>query len=202
MRLLEHLIAWIRGMALLRHPELVRELGELRLEVNVLNRLRAACPGSVVDRGVVLIGFVPDRCGVGTHTRINRGTVLAFGDTAGGYGRIVVGARTWIGQYNNLRVSAGGNIRIGDDCLISQFCTLVTAGHGKVRGTLIREQAPNVEGDIIIGSDVWLGAGVTVLPGVNVGDGAIVGANSVVNAVVPAGEIWAGTPARKIGMRE
>jgi acetyltransferase-like isoleucine patch superfamily enzyme len=201
MRLLEHLIAWIRGMALLRHPELVRELGELRLEVNVLNRLRTACPGSTVERGVVLIGFARARCCLAAQSRVCRGTVLAFGDAVEGYGQIVVGARAWIGQYNNLRASGCGNIKVGDNCLISQFCTLVTAGHGMAPGARIRDQPPVAHGDIVLGDDVWLGAGVTVLPGVTIGGGAVVGANSVVTGSVPAGEIWAGSPARRIGGR-
>ena len=40
-----------------------------------------------------------------------------------------------------------------------------------------------------------------VLAGVSIGDGAIVGAGAVVTKSVPAGEIWAGVPAKKIGVR-
>ena len=201
MNMIERLRTWIRALALLRYPELLRELGELRFEVAELNRLREACPGSIVERGVVLVGYAPQACLLSRQARVCRGTVLAFSDATGGQGRITVAARTWIGQYNNLRACATGDIHIGEDCLISQFCTLVTAGHGKTRGVLIREQPPSERGTIIIGSDVWLGAGVTVMPGVCIGDGAIVGANSVVTRDVPAGEIWVGSPARSIGAR-
>jgi len=41
-----------------------------------------------------------------------------------------------------------------------------------------------------------------LLPGVEIGEGAIVGAGALVakDTVIPPGEIWAGVPARKIGV--
>ncbi len=44
----------------------------------------------------------------------------------------------------------------------------------------------------------WLGMGAVVLQGVTVGERAIIGANAVVRKDVPAGETWAGVPARKL----
>lgn len=52
-----------------------------------------------------------------------------------------------------------------------------------------------------IGADAWLGHGVIILRGVEVGNGSIVAAGAVVTKNVPAYEIWAGTPAQKIGVR-
>lgn len=50
----------------------------------------------------------------------------------------------------------------------------------------------------LLGDDVWVGHGAILLRGVTIGDGAIVAAGAVVTKDVPAFEIWAGTPARKI----
>jgi len=44
-----------------------------------------------------------------------------------------------------------------------------------------------------------IGAGAVILPGVTIGEGAMIGAGAVVTKDVPAGEIWAGNPARMIG---
>lgn len=52
-----------------------------------------------------------------------------------------------------------------------------------------------------IGDDVWIGFGTYVKQGVSIGDGAVIGSRSVVTKDVPAFEIWAGVPARKIADR-
>ena len=52
---------------------------------------------------------------------------------------------------------------------------------------------------VTIGDDVFVGANAMILKGVTIGQRAIIGAGSVVTKNVPAGEIWAGNPARKIG---
>lgn len=52
-----------------------------------------------------------------------------------------------------------------------------------------------------IGNDVWIGSNVCVLRDITIGDGAVIGAGAVVTHNVGAYEIWAGVPAKKIGMR-
>jgi len=67
-----------------------------------------------------------------------------------------------------------------------------------------------VEGDDVFLSPVKIGDGATIgarafiMPGAEIGAGAIVGACSLVpkNIRIPPGEIWAGVPAKKIGMAE
>ena len=49
---------------------------------------------------------------------------------------------------------------------------------------------------------VFVGANAMILKGVTIGEKAIIGAGSVVTRNVPAGEIWAGNPAGKIGTVE
>ena len=49
-----------------------------------------------------------------------------------------------------------------------------------------------------IENDVWIGIGSIVKAGVVIHNGAVVGAGSVVTHDIPAYEIWAGNPARKI----
>ncbi|MCR5590875.1 MAG: CatB-related O-acetyltransferase [Lachnospiraceae bacterium] len=65
------------------------------------------------------------------------------------------------------------------------------------------EEARYADGkyNIVIGNDVWIGFGVMIVDGVSIGDGAVIGAGSLVTADVESYAIYAGTPAKKIGMR-
>lgn len=49
-----------------------------------------------------------------------------------------------------------------------------------------------------IGADVWIGHRTIVLRGLTIGDGSIVAAGSVVTHDIPAREVWAGVPARRL----
>jgi acetyltransferase-like isoleucine patch superfamily enzyme len=91
-------------------------------------------------------------------------------------------------------------VTVGDHSLIAAGCRLIDHDHGIQAGFLIGPQQGQ-EAEIIIGSDVWIGADSIVLKGVHVGDGAVIGAGSVVTGNIPKDEIWAGVPARKIGVR-
>lgn len=53
----------------------------------------------------------------------------------------------------------------------------------------------------VIGDDAWIGTRSIIMTGVKIGDGVIVAAGSVVTKDIPAYEIWAGVPAKKIGER-
>ena len=58
---------------------------------------------------------------------------------------------------------------------------------------------------IIIGDDVILGSGAKVLGDdgeLRVGKGTVLGANAVLLESTGENEIWAGVPARKVGMRD
>lgn len=60
--------------------------------------------------------------------------------------------------------------------------------------------APGVHmaGDIAIGDRVYIGIGAIILNLLTIGDDAIIGAGAVVLHDIPAGETWAGNPARRI----
>lgn len=60
-------------------------------------------------------------------------------------------------------------------------------------------------GRVVIGDDVVVGANAVILfrsgATLTIGDGAVIGAGSVLNRSVPAGEVWAGNPAKPVRPR-
>jgi acetyltransferase-like isoleucine patch superfamily enzyme len=138
-----------------------------------------------------------------TDTSIGSGTLLiAESQEAGVASRLVVGRGTAINEYCNLR-AAGGDIVIGENCLLAQFVSVIASNHGTTGGVPILEQPwDRSSTGVRIGNDVWVGANTVLLPGVTVHDGAVIAAGAVVTCNVPSEEIWGGIPARRISMRK
>jgi sugar O-acyltransferase (sialic acid O-acetyltransferase NeuD family) len=53
-------------------------------------------------------------------------------------------------------------------------------------------------GGVTVGDGAYIGSGALIREGVTIGDGALVGMGAVVTVSVPAGEVWAGVPARRL----
>ena len=147
----------------------------VKIEINGNNHLVNIAPGAYLQ---------------GTHVVLeDNGCILTIGDN------------TFIGEFNNIRAT-GGEIIIGNNCNISQHCTLVSSNHSIVKGINISEQKwDETKVGIFIGDDVWIGANSVVLPGVRIGNGAVIGAGSVVTKNIPDNAICVGNPARVIKFR-
>ncbi len=195
--MLESLKSFFRVLKWMHQPDAAAALGELLEEYRLRKKVMHHHPQFVVEPGVILLGYSQEYLSV-SQGRVAKGTILSFGDSVTGYGKISIGSGTWIGQYNNIRSSHAAPITIGKKCLISQFCTLIGANHNLELDRPIMDQSlEERRSGIILGDDVWLGAGVVVLPGVTIGTGAVVGAGSIVTRNIPDHEIWLGNPARK-----
>lgn len=81
-------------------------------------------------------------------------------------------------------------VKIGNRCRIYHHVTLAA------------ESVIGSEHFIILGDDVTIGAHSIVIARSNssltIGDGATLGAGSVLTKSIPAGEVWAGNPARRL----
>lgn len=114
---------------------------------------------------------------------------------------LTIGRRVAINEFNNIRAS-GGEITIGDGCLIAQFVSIIATNHSIAPGSWMRDQPWDLKKrTVIIGEDVWIGVGVVILPGVTIGAGSVIAAGAVVTHDVPPGAIVAGVPARVVGSR-
>jgi len=137
----------------------------------------------------------------GAGSSVGAGSILIAKSRGTAKNHIIIGERVAINEYNNLR-AAGGDIRIGNQCQIAQFCTLVASNHTVDTIQFIID-APwdTSKTSIEIEDDVWIGANCVILPGVTIGRGAVIGAGSVVTKSVPAYSIYVGNPAHFLRLR-
>jgi acetyltransferase-like isoleucine patch superfamily enzyme len=98
-------------------------------------------------------------------------------------------------------VAAGQNnfIEIGGGCRFTPYSIINGGGNIRFGDTRITDSGFE-HVDISIGSNVWIGSDVNILPGSDIKSNSVVGANSVVNCAIGMNEIFAGSPARKIGI--
>ncbi len=98
-----------------------------------------------------------------------------------------------------------GSIELGPWCNISARCRIYTHDHihlGRRPLLAVEEEHGVIWQDKQIGADVWIHDGTIVLYQVtHIPDGVVIGAGSVLTKNPGPYEIWAGNPARKIGMR-
>ena len=123
-----------------------------------------------------------------------------------------IGDNTKIGAFVEVQKNAdiGKNCKISSHSFICEGVTIkdnVFIGHNV---TFINDKYPkaiNPAGDlqteqdwsvvpILIEEGASIGSSTTILCGVRIGKKSMVGAGSVVMKDIPAGEIWAGNPAR------
>ena len=82
-------------------------------------------------------------------------------------------------------------ILVGHECVFG--INSVVTGHAITSGRIVLRE-------VKFGAGATIGVGVVVMPGVEIGEGSIVAAGSVVilGTNIPPGELWAGTPAKRI----
>lgn len=112
--------------------------------------------------------------------------------------KIAIDRGTYLNRFTML--DAHTQISIGRNCMIGPYCYITDANHGRAPGVLVKDQKMEPR-PVVIEDDVWLGASVVVLPGVRLGRGCVIGAGAVVTHDVPAGAVFAGVPAARIGSR-
>lgn len=117
---------------------------------------------------------------------VDRGCTLTIGDNVG---------------ISQTALIAHADLTIGDNVKIGGGTCVYTSDFHSL-DAIIRaskdDQKYRVSKPVIIEHDAFIGARCLILKGVTIGAGSIIGAGSVVTRSVPAGEIWAGNPARFI----
>lgn len=113
-----------------------------------------------------------------------------------------VGASITIGnncQINNnaVMIAEKSQITIGDDVLIgTDFCVYDSDFHDiRINQRLSNE---HICQPVEIQDNVFIGSKVTILKGVTIGKNSVIANGSIVTKDIPANQVWAGVPAKKI----
>ena len=128
-------------------------------------------------------------------------------DPIGGDGHIILRAddhaELSIGNQcglSNCAIVAQKSIRIEDKVYIGGSVKIYDTDFHALN--MDARVAENTEGigikPVVIHRGAFIGAHAIILKGVEIGENSVVGAGSVVTKSIPANEIWAGNPARKI----
>ncbi len=146
------------------------------------------------------------KCIIGNNVKINSEPIA--NPTSGGYMtslNVYEGAVLKIGNnagISHTAITAVKGVEIGDNVLIGSNCMIADTDFHPLDAEIRVKDSNNREATktapIKIEKNVFIGARSIILKGVTIGEGAVVGAGSVVTKDIPAGEIWAGNPAKFI----
>lgn len=94
------------------------------------------------------------------------------------------------GAIVNSFASIGKGCIINSRSIVEHECSIGSYSHIAPGAVLT--------GNVKVGEECFIGAGAVVKPWTRIGDGAVIGAGSIVLKDIPAGETWAGNPAKKL----
>ena len=169
-------------------------------------------PHSFLNRGIRIgsdcrlgAGVVLSFCQIGDNAFIHSG--VKIGQDGFGFapdpaehvkipqlGRVIIGSNCEFGANTTIDRGSGPDTIIGDNTWLDN---LVQVGHNVTigKGVIIAAQT-GISGSTVIGDFVVIGGQVGLAGHIKIGEGAQVSAKSGVISDVPAGEIYAGFPAR------
>lgn len=101
-----------------------------------------------------------------------------------------------VGSVVHATTVCTADLRIGSHVSVMPAVVLT---HDDVVGDFVTFGAGvRVAGGVRIDDEAYVGSGACIREGLSIGAGAVVGMGSVVTRSVPAGEVWAGSPARRL----
>lgn len=117
-----------------------------------------------------------------------------------GKGKLSIGVNVSIG--NDVEIDLTGNVILEKHVEISGHVKIFTHKHHWNHSIKQRAKIQKIEiVDLTISKDAFIGTNAILIGIKNIGKGAIIGAGAVITKDVPAYEVWAGNPAKKIGER-
>ncbi|MEF1167462.1 acyltransferase [Vibrio campbellii] len=171
----------------------LRNQGRVKFTANVYNK------GTIsLNKKSRISEFVNIYISKGSRLTMSDGASIGRLSTINIDGDFYLGKNSFINEKGTIY---GGNIEIGEHVLIGPNVSIFSISHSLSMKEKISSQKSR-RFSIKISNDVWIGSGTNIVGPVSIEQGAVVGAGSVVTHNIPAYEIWAGNPARKIGARK
>jgi len=179
----------------------------LSLSTGLFNRLRMSLHGVTCGSGFKSCGGIFFRNSgilqLGNNIHINSHRIA---DPIGGDTKVMLICSTNASlilhdgvSISNATIFASNYIEIGEQTCIGGGVKIYdTDFHSSDAEKRLNGNEDVPSRPVIIGKKVFIGGHSIILKGVVIGDEAIIGAGSVVTKSVPAGEIWAGNPAKFI----
>lgn len=93
---------------------------------------------------------------------------------------VTIGQQFYIGHFGGIIINA--NVKIGNNCNVSQGVTLGVSGRGENRGV------PT------IGNNVYIGANAVIAGPITIGDNCVIAANTLVTKSIEANAVVVGVP--------
>lgn len=119
-------------------------------------------------------------------------------------GRVTIGEFVHVASFCHIG-AGGGEVVFGDHSGCSSHVVICSGmpdlDYLHISAADLPEHQHPLRMKTVIGEHVVIFAGAVICPGVTIGDGAVIGAGAVVTQDVPAFEVWAGVPAKRIGIR-
>ena len=156
-----------------------------------------------IGADVVISPFVeiryPQLVSIGDHVAIDFGFVLTTAAKIGNY--------IHIGPHVSVIGGKGARLILGDFCSLAAGVRIICRGDEHLGAGIVGALVPPPYKDRQIGEQIEiprfaaLGTNSVVMPGVIIGEGAVVGANSLLKMDAEPWTIYAGSPAKPIGLR-
>ncbi|USX55957.1 NeuD/PglB/VioB family sugar acetyltransferase [Lentzea sp. HUAS12] len=171
--------AVVDGAEVLGPVDLVREHPDARVLICTASPARRDSRVRIAQR----LGFDDERYATLVHPQASVAAGVELGAGTMLFACAVITAPQRVGRF----VLAMPHVLLTHDDAVADGVTL--AGRAALAGA------------VQVGESAYIGSGALVREGVTIGAGALVGMGSVVLRDVPAGETWAGVPARELGVR-
>lgn len=128
-------------------------------------------------------------------------TMDEYGYLSAHQANIAIGRNSKINRNVMINASDGGDILVGENCLIGPNVVIRSANHLFNDQLMLINKQGNEGKSVVIEDDVWIGSNVTITAGVKIRKGSVVAAGAVVTKSFAEYDILAGVPAKKIGSR-